>query len=151
MQSNVFLGLCIFVFFVLRGAVRTGHRGFWAASLPNPAPGGGGGGLGKAPARAPLDLHRFSGLIMRPFRELFGSPCDCIRPKARFPARNPPPRPPWGLPLPSPPLYFLAGKRDSRPGTVISGPKQYQRSNHILLDGALAPRGGVSNVKPYAP
>ena len=27
----------------------------------------------------------------------------------------------------------------------------HQRSNHILIDGTLAPRGGVSKVKPYPP
>ena len=27
----------------------------------------------------------------------------------------------------------------------------HQRSNHILFDGTLAPRGGVSKVKPYPP
>jgi hypothetical protein len=40
-------------------------------------------------------------------------------------------------------IYFLAGPWP-REGA-------HQRSSHILLDGALAPGGGVSKVKPYIP
>ncbi len=45
--------------FVFSGGAGVGPEiaDFGAASRPNPAPGG---GLGKAPAGAPLDLHRAS-------------------------------------------------------------------------------------------